>query len=225
VNEAAGWRPGEDRADAPTYGDDAARRLPKLLPGINLVHGLAGERAETFEHNRAFLDSVLDAGLLLRRVNIRQVMAFEGTEMAETGARLARDHKTQFKRYKRVVREEVDRPMLERVAPPGTVLPAVHTEYHEGGRTFGRQIGTYPLLVGIPGEHPLGEQLDVAVVDWGYRSVTGVPYPLDLNAASMDELRALPGVGRDRAANLVVSRPHESVPRLEGAALDRFATV
>ena len=222
VNEAAGWRPGEDRTGAPTYGDAAARRLPKLLPGINLVHGLAGERAETFEHNRAFLESVLDAGLLLRRVNIRQVMAFEGTEMAETGADLARDHKTQFKRYKRAVREEVDRPMLERVAPPGTVLPEVHLEYHQDGKTFGRQLGTYPLLVGIPGERELGTTLDVAVVDWGYRSVTGVPHPLDVNDASMDELRAIPGVGDSRAADLVVSRPHETVPRVEGAALERF---
>ncbi|MEF8819485.1 MAG: radical SAM protein [Haloferacaceae archaeon] len=225
VNEAAGWRPGEDRSAAPTYGDAAARRLPKLLPGINLVHGLAGERAETFEHNRAFLDSVLDAGLLLRRVNIRQVMAFEGTEMAETGASLARKHKKQFKRYKRAVREEVDRPMLERVAPPGTVLPDVHAEYHKDGKTFGRQLGTYPLLVAVPGERPLGEVMDVAVVDWGYRSVTGVPYPLDLNAASLDELRAIPGIGRDRAADIVVGRPHETVPRIDGTALGRFARV
>ena len=225
VNEAAGWRPGEDRAAAPTYGDAAARRLPKLLPGINLVHGLAGERAETFKHNRAFLDSVLDEGLLLRRVNIRQVMAFEGTEMAETGAALARKHKKQFKRYKRAVREEVDRPMLERVAPPGTVLPDVHLEYHEGGKTFGRQLGTYSLLVAVPGERPLGETVDVAVVDWGYRSVTGVPYPLNLNAASMDELRAIPGIGKDRAADLVVGRPHETVPQVDGTALDRFARV
>ncbi len=225
VNEAAGWRPGEDRSDAPTYGADAARRLPKLLPGINLVHGLAGERAETFEHNRAFLDSVLDEGLLLRRVNIRQVMAFEGTEMAETGATLAREHKTQFKRYKRAVREEVDHQMLERVAPPGTVLPDVHLEYHEGGKTFGRQLGTYALLVAVPGERRLGKTVDVAVVDWGYRSVTGVPYPLDLNAASMDELRAIPGIGKDRAANLVVGRPHETVPHVDGTALNRFARV
>ena len=225
VNEAAGWRPGEDRSAAPTYGDAAARRLPKLLPGINLVHGLAGERAETFEHNRAFLDSVLDAGLLLRRVNIRQVMAFKGTEMAETGASLARKHKKQFKRYKRAVREEVDRPMLERVAPPGTVLPDVHAEYHKDGKTFGRQLGTYPLLVAVPGERPLGEVMDVAVVDWGYRSVTGVPYPLDLNAASLDELRAIPGIGRDRAADIVVGRPHETVPRIDGTALGRFARV
>ncbi|MEF8774191.1 MAG: radical SAM protein, partial [Halobacteriales archaeon] len=109
VNEEAGWRPGEDPSAAPQFGDAAARRLPKLLPGINLVHGLAGEREETFEHNRWFLDRVLEAGLVLRRVNIRQVMAFPGTDMAETGAAVARDHKKQFKAYKREIREEIDR--------------------------------------------------------------------------------------------------------------------
>jgi radical SAM superfamily enzyme with C-terminal helix-hairpin-helix motif len=225
VNEEAGWRPGEDPSDAPTVGEAAhgasagPPRLPKLLPGINLVHGLAGERPETFAHNRRFLDRLLDEGLLVRRINIRQVMAFEGTEMAETGADLARDHKERFKRYKRRVREEVDNPMLERVAPPGTVLPDVHLEYHESGTTFGRQLGTYPLLVGVPGERPLGETIDVAVTDHGYRSVTGVPYPLDPNAASMDELTAVPGIGRKRAGRIVADRPHDAVPD----PLDGFA--
>ena len=218
VNEVGGWRPG-----GPT---DAARRLPKLLPGINLVHGLAGERRETFEHNREFLQRILDEGLLVRRINIRQVMAFEGTEMSETGAEIAHDHRKLFKRYKREVREEVDNPMLQRVAPPGTVLPDVHLEYHEDGKTFGRQLGTYPLLVGIPGERELGGTLDVAVTDHGYRSVTGVPHPLDVNSASMDELTAVPGVGRSTAGDIVVDRPYESVTEVatEEVDLSRFAT-
>jgi radical SAM superfamily enzyme with C-terminal helix-hairpin-helix motif len=227
VNEAGGWRPGGDREAAPTFGDGATRRLPKLLPGINLVHGLKGEREATYEHNREFLETVYEEGLLLRRVNIRQVMAFPGTGMSETGADIAREHKAQFKQYKQEVREEIDNPMLQRVAPPGTVLEDVHLEYHEDGHTFGRQLGTYPLLVGIPGERPLGETTDVAVVDHGYRSVTGVPYPLDLNAASMDELTAIPGVGSQRAGDIVVNRPHDSAADVGadlGVDLARFAT-
>ena len=230
VNEVGGWRPsgpgdqrGGDRDSAPTFGESAARRLPKLLPGINLVHGLAGERPETFEHNRAFLDRLLEEGLMVRRINIRQVMAFEGTEMAETGAELAHDHKQLFTEYKRAVREEVDNPMLRRVAPPGTVLPDVHLEYHQDGKTFGRQIGTYPLLVAVPGERTLSSVIDVAITDHGYRSVTGVPYPLDLNSASMDELAAIPGVGHGGAGDLVVDRPYEQMPDVDG--LDRYATV
>ncbi|GAB3681634.1 radical SAM protein [Salinarchaeum chitinilyticum] len=250
VNEVAGWRsendeppfdpgaPGTPPAErdssvhgaaadleAPTFGDQAPRRLPKLLPGINLLHGLKGEREETFEHNEQFLQRVYDEGLVLRRVNIRQVMAFPGTDMDETGAQIANDHKQLFKHYKTRVREQIDNPMLQRVAPPGTVLPDVHLEYHEGGRTFGRQLGTYPLLVGIPGERELGRSIDVAIVDHGYRSVTGVPYPLDLNAASMDELAALPGIGKQRAGDIVVNRPYDSVTDLGvDADLSSFVT-
>ncbi|MFB6211362.1 MAG: radical SAM protein [Halobacteriales archaeon] len=209
VNEEAGWRPNE-RPDAPYDETTDVTRLPKLLPGINLVHGLKGEREETYEHNKRFLQRVYDAGLLLRRVNIRQVMAFPGTEMSDTGADIAKAHKRQFKHYKREIRETIDNPMLERLAPPGTVLPNVHLEYHEDGTTFGRQLGTYPLLVGIPGERPLGRTIDVAIVDHGYRSVTGVPYPLDINAASMQELTAIPGIGDQRAGDIIVNRPYAS---------------
>ena len=219
----AGFRPGGDRESAPNFDDDAARRLPKLLPGINLVHGLKGERRETFEHNKRFLQRVYDEGLMLRRVNIRQVMAFEGTDMADTGAEIAKDHKQLFKQYKREVRETIDNPMLQRVAPPGTVLPDVHLEYHQDGKTFGRQLGTYPLLVGLPGELELGTTIDVAITDHGYRSVTGVPYPLDVNSASMAELATVPGVGKSRAGDIVVGRPYESAADV-GEDLRRFLT-
>jgi len=217
VNEEAGWRPGDDPKRGPSTGDDVDR-LPKLLPGINLLHGLKGERPETYEHNKRFLERVYDEGLMLRRINIRQVMAFEGTDMAETGADVANANKKRFKQYKTAVREDVDRPMLERVCPPGTVLEDVHYEYHQDGKTFGRSLGTYALLVAVPGERELGTVTDVAITDHGYRSVTGVPYPLDLNDASMDELTAIPGVGSGTAGDIVVNRPYESAADAPGDA-------
>jgi len=223
VNEEAGFRPGEEPGSGPSTGSDAPNRLPKLLPGINLVHGLKGERRESFEHNKRFLQRVYDEGYMLRRINIRQVMAFEGTDMADTGAEIANDHKQLFQEYKREVRETIDNPMLKRVAPVGTVLPDVTLEYHQDGKTFGRQLGTYPLLVGIPGERELGRTIDVALTDHGYRSVTGVPYPLDLNGASMDELQAIPGIGRSTAGDIVVSRPYDSVAEVDDA-LGAFVT-
>ena len=239
VNEEGGWRPGDppsgepggvtgpdpDRRYGPSTGPDASSRLPKLLPGINLVHGLKGERPETYEHNKRFLQRVYDEGLMLRRINVRQVMAFAGTEMAETGAEIAKAHRDQFQAYKREIRETVDNPMLDRVVPPGTVLPDVHLEYHQDGKTFGRQLGTYALLVAVPSERELGTTIDVAVTDHGYRSVTGVPYPLDVNAASMAELTAIPGITRSRAGDVVVGRPYETVAAVDDgvADLSRFA--
>ncbi|MFB6254801.1 MAG: radical SAM protein [Halobacteriaceae archaeon] len=223
VNEEGGWRPEEDNeydSSTNTY------RLPKLLPGINLVHGLQGERKETFEHNLDFLNRVYDEGLMLRRINIRQVMAFEGTDMSETGAEIAHDHKKLFKQYKQQVRETIDNPMLQRVAPAGTVLPDVHLEYHEDGKTFGRQLGTYPLLVGIPGERSLETTMDVILVDHGYRSVTGIPYPLDLNSATLEELTAIPGLGKSRAGDIVSNRPYTNLTELDiGIDLQQYITV
>jgi radical SAM superfamily enzyme with C-terminal helix-hairpin-helix motif len=151
-------------------------------------------------------------------------MAFEGTDMADTGAEIAKDHKQLFKQYKQEVRETIDNPMLQRVAPPGTILPDVHLEYHQDGKTFGRQLGTYPLLVGIPGERELGSVVDIAVTDHGYRSVTGVPHPLDLNSASMNELTAIPGIGRSTAGDVVVNRPYESAGDIDVDAIERFVT-
>ncbi|MFD1571343.1 radical SAM protein [Halorubrum laminariae] len=241
VNEEGGWRPGDppagepggvpgpdtNRRYGPSTGPDASPRLPKLLPGINLVHGLAGERPETYEHNKRFLQRVYDEGLMLRRINVRQVMAFAGTEMAETGAEIAQEHKDQFQSYKREVRETIDNPMLDRVVPPGTILPDVHLEYHQDGKTFGRQIGTYALLVAVPGERDLGTAIDVAITDHGYRSVTGVPYPIDINAASMDELTAIPGINRSKAGDIVVGRPYASIDEVDSgvADLSQFAVV
>ena len=196
VNEVAGWRP-----------DDTHPRLPKLLPGINLLHGLAGETEATYDANLRFLDRVLEAGLLVRRINIRQVMAFEGTPMAETGSSIAIAHRDRFQQYKRAVREQIDRPMLRRVAPVGTRLDGVIMEYHEGGRTFGRQLGTYPLLVAVPDERPLGSVCDVVVTGHGYRSVTGVPYPIDPETATQAELLAVPGIGAATAGAIMTAEP------------------
>lgn len=55
--------------------------LPEFLPGINFVHGLPGETRKTYELNYRFLQDIIDREYLLRRINIRQVMAFPGTEI------------------------------------------------------------------------------------------------------------------------------------------------
>lgn len=188
-----------------------ASGLPELLPGINFVHGLIGETRETFELNYEFLREVMEKKLLVRRINIRQVMPFEGTKMGEIGDDIARKHKALFHHWKKRIREEIDHKMIQRIVPTGTVLRSVRTEMHEGKLTYGRQIGSYPILVGIPLKLELNQFLDVKVVDHGYRSITALPYPLDVNNASLQLLSYIPGIGKKRAARIVRSRPFESV--------------
>jgi radical SAM superfamily enzyme with C-terminal helix-hairpin-helix motif len=184
--------------------------LPELLPGINFVHGLIGETKETFELNYQFLKEVLNRKLLLRRINIRQVMPFEGTKMGEIGDSIAKKHKALFHYWKKRIREEIDHIMIKQVAPEGTVLRNVRTEIQEGNLTYGRQIGSYPLLVGIPLKLELNKFIDVKVVGHGYRSITALPYPLKANNASLELLSYIPGIGRKRAARVILNRPFQS---------------
>jgi len=184
-----------------------ANGLPEILPGINFVHGLMGETKKTFQLNYDFLNEVLDSGLLLRRINIRQVMAFPGTPVYGKD-KAARKHKKLFLDYKVRVRKNIDLPMLRRIVPEGTILRDVMCEIHEKGITFGRQLGSYPLLVGIPAFLPLRKATDVTVTGHGMRSITGIPYPLYINTASHNLIRELPGLGRKSADSIIAGIPY-----------------
>ena len=190
--------------------------LPRLLPGLNFVLGLDGETQNTFFLNLKFLRSLLGRGLLVRRINIRQVNP------------VRRDFDMKFRRlfhsFKDRVRLEIDHEMLKRVVPRGTVLRGIRTEMREGKMTFGRQAGTYPLLVGLPYPLEIGRSIDVKVTDHGQRSITAVEFPLDVNHAPMAALSALPGIGARRAARIVRARPLRDSTEL-AKCLDGESTV
>ena len=187
--------------------EEGARRrdnVPELLPGLNFVCGLAGETEKTYGLNEQFLERVLKAGLSVRRVNIRQVMPFEGTP-AYTNNTLGK-HDRRFRQFKEYVRNKIDLPMLKRVFPIGTVLHDVRVEV-SAELSFGRQMGSYPILVGIPLRLPERTVLDVVVVDWGMRSVTALPVPVPINTLPVSALRWLPGIGKKKVAAVIAKRP------------------
>ncbi|NJD77256.1 MAG: radical SAM protein [Candidatus Methanoperedens sp.] len=183
-----------------------ASGLPELLPGINFVHGLKRETKETFELNFEFMKKVLNSNLMVRRVNIRQVMTFTGTPMFGH-EELVTKNKDLFLRYKEKIRNEIDLPMLRRVAPAGTVIKDVRTEIFDR-ITFGRQLATYPLLVGVPAQLELNRSYDIMVTGHGHRSITGIPVPIDINRAELKVVEQIPGVGRKLAGKIVIGRPY-----------------
>jgi radical SAM superfamily enzyme with C-terminal helix-hairpin-helix motif len=187
--------------------------LPSLLPGVNFLAGLRGETPRSFDENMAFLRTVVDEGLLLRRINIRQVSPV-------CGPFDARRHHSQFRAFKERVRDDVDLPMIKALLPVGSPLRRVWTEVHDGNVTFGRQVGSYPLVVGIPARLELGLQLDVRVVGHKARSVTAVPDPLAVNEVPMSLLAAVPGIGMKRAARIVRARPMDGPEQLVEALDD-----
>jgi radical SAM superfamily enzyme with C-terminal helix-hairpin-helix motif len=194
-------------------GEAGPTGLPKLLPGLNLIIGLEGETTATLAMNKKFLHEVLDHGCLLRRINVRQVIPVRKSFSPTVGH-------AEFVRFKEQVREEIDRPMLQRLVPRGRVLRRIYTELRDGNTTFGRQIGSYPLLVGIPYPLEIGRFVDVKVVDWGFRSVTAIEHPLNINTCSLKALEALPGIGRKRAVRLFLKRPLKGVKDLAKALDD-----
>ncbi len=182
--------------------------MPELLPGLNFVFGLKGETKDTFKQDYAFLKRIFDDNLLLRRINLRQLIPIPGTPLHADGVKLVTKHKHTFKQFKRQVQEIIERPLLQRLLPLRTVLTDIYMEQYDGKLTFGRQLGSYPLLIGIPGVYPLNQFMTAAVVDYGYRSITAIPHPLQINTAPRETLEALPGVGKKRAIRILANRPY-----------------
>ena len=181
-------------------GGQRVNGIPKLLPGLNFLAGLKGERAETYQHNLQYLRRIKEAGLMLRRINIRQVKPLGSYQASQVDSR-------RFKEFKRQVNEEINKPMLQQVFPTGTVIKGVWPEIKKGRLTYGRRPGSYPILIGIPGDHLSKEEISVQVIDHGYRSITALPYPFYINQASLIELEQIPGFGKKRAEKVLLARP------------------
>jgi len=200
------------------YGRERGPRgLPKLLPGLNFIAGLNGETAETYKLNIQLLNQIRNENLWLRRINIRQV---EGEGFQEIPTDL-------FQEFKTWTRNEIDAPLLTELFPLGQKLSEVTWEALDGrirlpahlkpemrsmdihgkaGITFGRQIGAYPILIGVPYHIPLESRSDILVTGHGARSITGVEIGLKMESVTQKQLEAIPGIGEKSAWNLVSAR-------------------
>ena len=193
------------------------RGLPKLLPGLNFIAGLNGETSSTYDFNLKLLNELKSEGHMIRRVNIRQVEGEGFQEIVDSD----------FQSFKTTVREEFDGPLLEEMLPVGTILNDVWWEAHEGrtrlprhlepearspdvhgkaGITFGRQIGAYPILVGMNYLAPLESYSNIMVTGHGARSITGVETGLDWHKISEKQLAAIPGISAKGAWSLIGTR-------------------
>jgi radical SAM superfamily enzyme with C-terminal helix-hairpin-helix motif len=177
-----------------------SRGLPHLLPGINLLYGLPGESKKTLDYNMTFLQNLLEEDLLVRRINIRQVIGLPGTRVVnERGGRVRRND---FYRHREEVRDTIDIEMIRRVAPQGTILNGAFIESDEGGHYLLRQLGTYPLLCHMPKAREETGRQSVFVVDHGPRSLTVLPSPFKMRHASLSQWKSIPRIGAKRATRV-----------------------
>ncbi len=148
--------------------------MPRYLPGINIIFGLRGESRQTHEENMFWLKKIYDEGLMLRRINIRQVAIFEGTSLFENGKdKFLRKNKKYYWKWRNAIRQQIDWPMLQRITPKGTVLRECYAEVYDGNTTFCRQFGTYPLIVGVKGRLELKKFYDLEIIGHMLRSLVG----------------------------------------------------
>ena len=196
-------------------GKRGSSGLPELLPGINFVYGLIGETKKTYELNFEFMRKILEEGLLVRRINIRQCIPLPGTRMWSVGNIIVMKHKQYFKKYKEIIRREIDRPMLRRIIPEYMILKRVFTEKYLGNTTLARQIGSYPILVRIPYKCELYKFRDIMVIEHGYRSVTGIPIPIKINRLEKKVLMRIPGIGEKTAGKIKLRQPIKNTRELE----------
>jgi len=181
--------------------------LPELLPGLNFVLGLPGETAETYRMNAEFLERVWAAGIMVRRINVRQVLVLPGTGLHRLLPHgVTRKQALRARRFQRIAMSYAQR-FLRRLLPPGSILRSLYVEMYDRGLgvTFARQAGSYPLVAELPCklERPL--VVDVAVYGYAGRSVRALPIPLDANRAPLGLVAKL--AGQRAAVELASARP------------------
>ena len=193
--------------------------LPELLPGINFVLGLNGERPETYRLNEEFIAEVYKRGLNVRRINVRQVLVLPKTEMWLIGTKYLDKHRRLIETFREKMMN-YSRKFLQRILPPGAIVKDLYVEYYDSslGVTFARQAGTYPLVAEIPCRIEPPRTLDVAVYGYAGRSLRALPVPLDVNRTPFSLLAKL--VGKQTAAKIVASRPIRSNTVLRRMGID-----
>lgn len=193
------------------YGSARKDGLPILLPGLNFIHGLKGESEKTFELNYKFLKKLLDRKLLIRRINIRQVIVYRKTKL-ERFYKNKKNIKTiekihnRFLYYRDKIRKEIDHEYLKLNFPKKTILREVILEQENPGYYLGRPLGSYPITVKIPKDDLVAKSafknkkaLDCIVTGWEERSIHGLSYPIDVTKLGIKALQTIPDITKDEA--------------------------
>ena len=148
--------------------------LPCFLPGINIIYGLLHESKQSHRLNMQSLQQIMDEGLMLRRINIRQVAVLPSTYLeSHGGQKYLLKNKKYYWKWRNEIRQNIDNPMLQRIAPIGSIIKNVRTEMYDGKTTFARQMGSYPLVIGIHGRIPLKQWITVRITGHMLRSIVG----------------------------------------------------
>lgn len=185
--------------------------VPVLLPGVNLLHGLDGETMKTFEKNHRFLSLIMERGLLVKRINIRQVIPFPGTAAHAKKFTPSKSVENRFAYYRDRIRAEIEHPMLARIYPAGTIIRQGQVLETQAGYSYAKQIASYSITLKIPVELPLMSFHDAVIISHRERSLMALPFPININSLPQKALELIPGIGKKGATDIILRRPFASL--------------
>jgi radical SAM superfamily enzyme with C-terminal helix-hairpin-helix motif len=188
--------------------------IPVILPGINLIHGLSGETMKTFEINYRRLMEILQKGLLVKRINIRQLLPFPGTPIYGRKISIPERVENRFRYYRDRIRADIENPMLRAIYPLGTILRSSQVLETSAGYSYSKQIASYSITAKLPLLLQKMSFIDAVVVGHRERSVMALPFPIDFNTLPQRAIELLPGIGKKKAANIILMRPFRSIAEI-----------
>ena len=156
-----------------THGEArGANGLPKLLPGVNLIHGLPGADDASHLENLRHLRSILDQGLMTFRTFYRKLTPATGISLCGPSS----VGEPKYEHYRRDIVEQFVIPMQERVYPAGLILHGDWEIIQKGSEMHGRLLGSTPIRIVLEGRVSSGCGIPLSVRLTGnqdYRLLTG----------------------------------------------------
>ena len=190
---------------------------PAFLPGLNFIMGLQGETEASLNLNYQFLKEILQENYWIRRINLRKFLIPSG--LNPKFYKKIKKHLNKFSskyfKWKNMIRNDIDHPMLQKIYPIGRELKNVYAEKIDGNGTLLRQPGTYPITCFVPRKLDLNHYYNLIVVDHGFRSLHCLKSPIKLINLTLRELEMIDGIGKKRAKTILLKKPLNKMEWLE----------
>ncbi|MFT4313167.1 MAG: hypothetical protein ACMXYA_02065, partial [Candidatus Woesearchaeota archaeon] len=104
----------------------------------------------------------------------RQVVPFYGTKLYnEAKNKFIKKNRKRYFSWRKDIREGIEGVLMPRMFPKGLVIKDCLAETHKQGVTYFRQLGTYPIIIGVKGKFPLKVFHDIKIKDYMLRSLVG----------------------------------------------------
>lgn len=180
--------------------------LPTMLPAIEIVYGLAGEREETLEINMTNLREMAGAGKI-RGVVARNLVPVPGTPISKRDDLVQLDG---LNRHLESLRDKVNLAAERCLTEPGRLIRDVYPYRAVDGSALARKVGVNAVELKVHGISEINVLQDVRITSVGNGELVAVAQPLIPKTVSRDILRLVPEMTEERIDVFMRSRPERA---------------